>query len=91
MSGSARSGVARDEEVADKGRRSFLRRAERQEEYNAEGTGCQCLFSVQFEWTWKLLKGRGLPISGCNTSTLKTPWLRPPATHPPEPITFVRT
>ena len=33
--GSARSGVARDEEVADKGRRSFLRRGEEQGEYNA--------------------------------------------------------
>ena len=44
--GSARSRVTRGIEVADKGRRSFLRRGERQGEYNAEGTGCQCLFSV---------------------------------------------
>ena len=44
--GSARSGVTRGKEVADKERRSFLRRGEEQGEYNAEGTGCQCLFSV---------------------------------------------
>jgi len=44
--GSAKSRVIRGKEVADKGRRSFLRRGERQGEYNAEGTGCQCVFSV---------------------------------------------
>src|SRR2546426_318269 len=44
--GSARSRVTRGKEVADKGRRSFLRRGEGQGKYNAEGTGCQCLFSV---------------------------------------------
>ena len=71
MSGSARSGVARDEEVADKGRRSFLRRGERQGKYNAEGTGCQCVFSGQFERTWKLLKGCGLPVRGCKNSNRK--------------------
>ncbi|SRR6266404_2154058 len=43
--GSARSRVTRGKEVADKGRRSFLRRVEGQGEYNAKGTGCQCLFS----------------------------------------------
>ena len=36
-------------EVADKGRRSFLRRAARRGEYNARGTGCQCLFRRTFE------------------------------------------
>ena len=60
--GSARSGVTRGKEVADKGRRSLLRRAERQEEYNAQGTSCQCLFSVQFERLGKALKGCGLLI-----------------------------
>jgi len=35
--------------VADKGRRSFLRRVERQGEYNVEGTRCQCLFNVLFK------------------------------------------
>ncbi len=44
--GSAESGVTRGKEVAGKGRRSFLRCVEGQEEYNAKGTGCQCLFSV---------------------------------------------
>src|SRR6267142_2995076 len=44
--GSAKSGVTRGREVADKGRRSFLRRGEGQGEYNSEGTGCQCLFNV---------------------------------------------
>src|SRR6266850_723821 len=44
--GSAKSRITRGKEVADKGRRSFLRRVEEQGEYNAEGTGCQCLFSV---------------------------------------------
>ena len=44
--GSARSRVPRGKEVADKGRRSFLRGGEGQGEYNAEGTGCQCLFNV---------------------------------------------
>src|SRR5882724_8743268 len=44
--GSARWGIARGKGVADKGRRSFLRRAEGQGEYNAEGTSCQCLFSM---------------------------------------------
>jgi len=43
--GSAGSRVTRGKEVADKGRRSFLRGAEGQGEYNAEGTGCQCIFS----------------------------------------------
>jgi hypothetical protein len=38
-----------DREVADKGRRSFLRRVERRGEYNARGTGCQCLFRCTFE------------------------------------------
>ena len=33
-------------EAADKGMRSFLRRGEEQGEYNSEGTGFQCLFSV---------------------------------------------
>src|SRR6266850_2789543 len=42
--GSAESRVTRGKGVADKGRRSFLRRAEGQREYNAEGTGCQCVF-----------------------------------------------
>ena len=44
--GSERWRVPRGKEVADKGRRSFLRGVEGQGEYNAEGTGCQCLFSV---------------------------------------------
>src|SRR6267142_4216776 len=44
--GSAKSGVTRGREVADKGRRSFLRRGEGQGEYNAKGTSCKCLFSV---------------------------------------------
>jgi len=44
--GSARSRVSRGKEVADKGRRSFLRRDEGQQQYNAKGTGRQCLFSV---------------------------------------------
>ena len=44
--GSAGSRVTRGKEVADKGRRSFLRGAEGQGEYNAEGTGCQCVLSV---------------------------------------------
>jgi len=35
-----------DGEVADKGRRSFLRRAEQQKQYSTRGTGCQCLSSV---------------------------------------------
>ena len=39
-------GQEKMENEGDKGRRSFLRRAEGQREYNAEGTGCQCLFSV---------------------------------------------
>ena len=43
--GSAESRVTRGKEVADKGRGSFLRGAEGQGEYNAEGTGCQCIFS----------------------------------------------
>ena len=43
---SARSGITRGKKVADKGRRSFFRRGEGQGEYNAEGTGCQCLFSM---------------------------------------------
>ena len=34
------------ENEGDKGRRCFLRRGERQGKYNAEGTGCQCLFSM---------------------------------------------
>jgi hypothetical protein len=34
------------ENEGGKGRRSFLRRAEGEGEYNAKGTGCQCLFSV---------------------------------------------
>ena len=38
-----------DREVADKGRRSFLRLIERRGEYNARGTGCQCLFRRTFE------------------------------------------
>ncbi len=38
-----------DGEVADKGRRSFLRRAARRGEYNARGTACQCLFRRTFE------------------------------------------
>ena len=45
-SGSAKPRVSRGNEVADKGRRSFLRRAEGQEGYSAKGTVCQCLFSV---------------------------------------------
>ena len=44
--GSAESPVIRGKEVADKGMRSFLRGAEGQGEYNAEGTVCQCVFSV---------------------------------------------
>jgi hypothetical protein len=38
--------VSRGKEVADKERRSFLRRAERLPEYNTKGTVCQCLFNV---------------------------------------------
>jgi hypothetical protein len=34
-----------DGEVADKGRRSFLRQGESQKKYNAKGTSCQRLFS----------------------------------------------
>src|SRR6266850_4276615 len=44
--GRARSCFTRGKEVADKGRRSFLRCGEVQKQYNAEGTRCQCLFSV---------------------------------------------
>jgi hypothetical protein len=45
-----------DGEIADKGRRSFLRRGEGQGECNAEGTPCQCLFkrySNGCETCWK--------------------------------------
>ena len=37
--------VRKDREAADKGRGSFLRQGERQQHYNAKGTGCQRLFS----------------------------------------------
>ncbi len=60
--GSARSGVPRGKEVADKGRRSFLRRAEGQGKYNAGGTGFQCLFNCKLEEALKVLKGFGLLI-----------------------------
>ena len=41
--------LEKDGDVADKGRRSFLRRAEGQREYNAEDTVCQCLSNYTFE------------------------------------------
>ena len=52
----------RGKEVADKGRRSFLRRAEGQGKYNAGGTGFQCLFNCKLEEALKVLKGFGLLI-----------------------------
>jgi hypothetical protein len=45
VSGEPETRFPRGKRAADKGRRSFLRRAERLGEYNAKGTRCQCLFS----------------------------------------------
>ncbi len=45
MNSDGRAAGSEDAGVADKGMRSFLRHGERLRQYNARGTGCQCLFS----------------------------------------------
>ncbi len=44
--GKRRTRFTRGKEVADKGKRSFLRQGESYKHYNTKGTVCQCLFSV---------------------------------------------